>query len=97
MIGRGKYYGLFGVSYNNTRIILGKNRKYLVFYNNYKAKKTIPCDIIRIPFIFIHEDLISLLVTISKKKYIRSAKESNNIIINTKKQQKLVEIAINRN
>jgi hypothetical protein len=68
-----------------------------VFYNDCKAKKTVPCDIIGIPFVPIHENLISLLVTISKKKRIRSAKESNNIIINIEKQQKLVEIAINRN
>jgi hypothetical protein len=56
-----------------------------VFYNNYKAKKIISCDIIGIFFVFIHEDLISPLVIISKKKHVRSAKESNNIIINTKK------------
>jgi hypothetical protein len=68
-----------------------------VFCDNYKAKKTVPYDTIRIPFIFIHEDLISLLITISKKKYIRSAKESDNIIINTKKQQKLAKITVNRN
>jgi hypothetical protein len=68
-----------------------------VFCNDYKAKKTIPCDIIRIPFVPIHEDLISLLVIISKRKRIRSAKESNNNIIITKKQQKLAEITINRN
>jgi hypothetical protein len=86
MIGRGKYYSFFGISYNNTRIILGKNRKYLVFCDNCKAKKTISCDIIGIFFVFIHEDLILLLVIVSKKIYIRSAKESNNIIINTKKQ-----------
>jgi hypothetical protein len=96
MISRGKYYSLFGISYNNTRITLGKNRKYLMFYNNYKTKKTVSCDTIGILFVFIHEDLISLLVTISKRKYIRSAKESNNIIINTKKQQKLAEITINK-
>jgi hypothetical protein len=67
-----------------------------VFCDNYKAKKTVPYDTIGIPFIFIHEDLISLLITISKKKYIRSAKESDNIIINTKKQQKLAKITVNR-
>jgi hypothetical protein len=97
IIGGGKYYSFFGVSCNSTRITLGKNKKYLVFCNNYKAKKTVPCDIIRILFVSIHEDLILPLVTISKKKNIRSAKESNNIIINTKKQQRLIEIAINRN
>jgi hypothetical protein len=85
MISRGKYYSLFGISYNNTRIILGKNKKYLVLYNNYKTKKTIPCDIIGIPFVPIHEDLISPLVIASKKKRVRSAKESDNTIINTKK------------
>jgi hypothetical protein len=85
MIGGGKYYSLFGISCNSTCIILGKNRKYLVLYNDYKAKKTIPYDTIRIPFVPIHEDLISLLVIISKKKHIRSAKESNNTIINIKK------------
>jgi hypothetical protein len=68
-----------------------------VFYNNYKAKKIVSCDIIGILFVPIHEDLISPLVTASKKKYIRSAKESDNIIINIKKQQKLAEVAINRN
>jgi hypothetical protein len=68
-----------------------------VFCNNYKAKKTIPYDIIGIPFVSIHENLISLLVTISKKKRIRSAKESNNTIINTKKQQRLAEITVNKN
>jgi hypothetical protein len=56
-----------------------------VFCNDYKAKKIVSCDIIRIPFVSIYEDLISLLVTISKKKYIRSAKESDNIIINIEK------------
>jgi hypothetical protein len=56
-----------------------------VFCNNYKTKKIVSYDIIGIFFVPIHEDLISLLVTISKKKRIRSAKESNNIIINTKK------------
>jgi hypothetical protein len=85
MIGGDKYYSLFGISYNSTRIILRKNRKYLVFCDNYKTKKTIPCDIIGIFFIPIHEDLISPLVIISKKKCIRSAKESNNIIINIEK------------
>jgi hypothetical protein len=68
-----------------------------VFYDNYKAKKIISCDIIGILFVPIHEDLISPLVTISKKKRIRSAKESDNIIINIKKQQRLIEIAVNRN
>jgi hypothetical protein len=68
-----------------------------VFCNNYKAKKIISCDIIRIPFVSIHEDLILLLVTTSKKKYIRSTKESDNIIINIKKQQKLAEITVNKN
>ena len=68
-----------------------------MFYNNCKAKKIIPYDIIRIPFVSIHENLISPLVITSKKKRIRSAKESDNIIINIEKQQKLVEIAINRN
>jgi hypothetical protein len=68
-----------------------------VFYNNYKTKKTIPCDIIGIFFISIHEDLILLLVITSKKKYVRSAKKSNNTIINIEKQQKLAEITINRN
>jgi hypothetical protein len=56
-----------------------------VFCNNYKAKKTVPCDTIGILFVPIHEDLISLLVIISKKKRIRLAKESNNTIINIKK------------
>jgi hypothetical protein len=56
-----------------------------VFYNDYKTKKIISCDIIGILFVSIHEDLISLLVTISKKKRVRSAKESDNTIINTKK------------
>jgi hypothetical protein len=97
MISGGKCHGFFGVSYNSTRIILGKNRKYLVLYNNCKAKKTVSCDTIGIPFISIHEDLISPLVIASKKKYIRSAKKSNNIIINIKKQQRLAEITINRN
>jgi hypothetical protein len=68
-----------------------------VLYNNCKAKKIISYDIIGILFVFIHKDLISPLTTISKKKYIRSAKESDNIIINTKKQQKLIEVAVNRN
>jgi hypothetical protein len=68
-----------------------------VFCNNYKAKKTVPCDTIGIPFVSIHEDLISPLVTVSKKKHIRSAKESDNTVINTEKQQKLAEIAVNRN
>jgi hypothetical protein len=57
-----------------------------VFYNNCEAKKIVSCDIVGIPFIFIHEDLISLLATTSKKKRIRSAKESDNVIINIKKQ-----------
>jgi hypothetical protein len=68
-----------------------------VFYNNYKAKKIVPYDIIGIPFVSIHEDLISLLVITSKKKCIRSAKESNNIIINIKKRQRLAEVVVNRN
>jgi hypothetical protein len=85
IINRGKYYSLFGISCNSTRIILGKNRKYLVFCDNYKAKKIVPCDIIGILFVPIHEDLISPLVTISKKKHIRSTKESDNIIINIEK------------
>jgi hypothetical protein len=68
-----------------------------VFCNNYKAKKIISCDTIRIPFVPIHEDLILLLVTTSKKKYIRSTKESDNIIINIKKQQRLAEITVNKN
>ena len=97
IIGRSKCYNLFGINYNNTRITLGKNRKYLVFCNNYKAKKIISCDIIGIPFILIHEDLILLLVIISKKKHIKSAKESDNIIINIKKQQRLAEITVNKN
>jgi hypothetical protein len=67
-----------------------------VFCNNYKTKKTISYDIIGILFVFIHEDLILLLVIISKKKYIRSAKESDNIIINIEKQQKLIKVAINK-
>jgi hypothetical protein len=85
IIGGGKYYGFFGVSCNSTRITLGKNRKYLVFCDNCEAKKTIPYDIIRIPFVFIHEDLISPLATASKRKYVRSTKESDNAIINTEK------------
>jgi hypothetical protein len=56
-----------------------------MFYNDYEAKKIISCDIIGIPFVPIYKDLISPLVTISKRKRIRSAKESNNIIINIKK------------
>jgi hypothetical protein len=96
MIGRGKYYGFFGISCNSTRITLRKNRKYLVFCDDYKAKKIVPCDIIGIPFISIHEDLISPLAIISKKKHIRSAKESNNIIINIEKQQRLAEVVVNK-
>jgi 2-oxoglutarate dehydrogenase complex dehydrogenase (E1) component-like enzyme len=68
-----------------------------VLYNNCETKKIIPCDIVGILFVPIHEDLISPLVIISKKKYIRSAKESDNTIINTEKQQKLAEIAVNKN
>jgi hypothetical protein len=67
-----------------------------VFCDDYKAKKIAPCDIIGIPFIPIHEDLISPLATASKKKRIRSAKESDNTIINIKKQQRLAEVTINR-
>jgi hypothetical protein len=67
-----------------------------VFCNNCKAKKIISYNIVGIFFVFIHEDLILLLVTISKKKYIRSAKESDNTIINIEKQQKLAEITINK-
>jgi hypothetical protein len=68
-----------------------------VLYNDYKAKKTISCDIIGIPFISIHEDLILPLAIVSKKKHVRSAKESDNTIINIKKQQRLAEITVNRN
>jgi hypothetical protein len=68
-----------------------------VFCNNYKAKKTVPCDTIGILFVPIHEDLISLLVITSKRKHVRSAKESDNTIINIKKQQRFAEITINRN
>jgi hypothetical protein len=96
MIGRGKCHSLFGVSYNSTCITLGKNRKYLVLCDDCEAKKTVSCDIVGIPFVPIHEDLISPLVTASKRKRIRSAKESDNIIINTEKQQRLIEVAVNR-
>jgi hypothetical protein len=85
IIGGGKCYNLFGVSYNSTHITLGKNRKYLVFCNNYKAKKIVSYNIIGILFVPVHEDLISPLVIVSKKKRVRLAKESNNIIINIKK------------
>jgi hypothetical protein len=68
-----------------------------VLYDDYETKKIVSCDIIRIPFVPIHEDLISLLVIASKKKHIRSAKESDNIVINIEKRQKLAEIAVNRN
>jgi hypothetical protein len=68
-----------------------------VLCDDCEAKKTVSCDIIGIPFIPIHEDLISPLATASKRKHIKSAKESNNTIINTKKRQRLAEIAINRN
>jgi hypothetical protein len=68
-----------------------------VFCNNYKTKKIVSCDTIGIPFVSIYKDLISPLVTVSKRKRIRSAKESNNIIINTKKRQRLAEVIVNRN
>jgi hypothetical protein len=67
-----------------------------VFYNDCKTKKIVSCDIIGILFVSIHEDLISPLVITSKKKHIRSAKEFDNIVINTKKQQRLAEVAVNR-
>jgi hypothetical protein len=96
MIGGGKCHGFFGVNCNSTRITLGKNRKYLVFYDDYEAKKIVSCDIIGIPFVSIHEDLISPLATTSKKKRVRSAKESDNTIINIEKRQRLAEVAVNR-
>jgi hypothetical protein len=68
-----------------------------VFCDDCKAKKIVPCDIIGIPFVSIHEDLISPLAIVSKRKRVRSAKESDNTIINIEKQQKLVEVAVNRN
>jgi hypothetical protein len=68
-----------------------------VFCNNCKTKKIVSCDIVGIPFVPIHEDLISPLVTAFKKKYVRSAKESNNIVINAEKQQRLAKITVNKN
>jgi hypothetical protein len=68
-----------------------------MFCDNYKTKKIIPYDIVGIPFVSIYEDLISPLATVSKKKRVRSAKKSDNIIINIKKRQRLIEITINRN
>jgi hypothetical protein len=68
-----------------------------VLCNDCKAKKIVPCDTIGIPFIPIHEDLISPLVIASKKKHIRLVKESDNTIINTEKQQSFAEVAVNRN
>jgi hypothetical protein len=67
-----------------------------VLYNDYEAKKTAPCNIVGIPFVPVHKDLISPLATASKRKRVRSAKESNNAIISAEKQQRLVEVAINR-
>jgi hypothetical protein len=67
-----------------------------VLCDDYKAKKTAPCDIVRIPFVPVHEDLISPLATASKRKRVRSAKESNNAVISAEKQQRLVEVAVNR-
>jgi hypothetical protein len=67
-----------------------------VFCNDCEAKKIVSCDIIGIPFVPIHEDLISPLATASKKKHVRLAKESDNTIINTEKQQRLAEVAVNR-
>ena len=86
MISGGKYYSLFGVSYNSTRTTLGKNRKYLVLCNDYEVKKIVPYDIAGTPFVPIHEDLISSLATTPKRKRVRSAKESDNAVINTEKR-----------
>jgi hypothetical protein len=96
MIGGGKCHGLFGVSCNGTRTTLGKNRKYLVLCDDCEAKKTAPCDTVGIPFVPVHEDLISPLATASKKKRVRSAKESDNAVISAEKQQRLAEVAVNR-
>jgi hypothetical protein len=68
-----------------------------MFCNDYETKKIASYDIVGIPFVPIHEDLISPLATASKKKRVKSAKESNNTIINIEKQQRLAEIAVNRN
>jgi hypothetical protein len=67
-----------------------------VLCNDYEAKKTVPCDITGTPFVPIYEDLISPLATVPKRKRVRSAKESNNAVINTEKRQRLTEVAVNR-
>ena len=64
--------------------------------DDYKAKKTAPCDIVGIPFVPVHKDLISPLATASKRKRVRSAKESNNAVISAEKQQRLAKVAVNR-
>ena len=64
--------------------------------DDYEAKKTAPYDTVGIPFVPVHEDLISPLATASKRKRVRSAKESNNAIISVEKQQRLVEVAVNK-
>lgn len=96
MIGGGKCHGLFGVSCNGTRTTLGRNKKYLVLCNDCEAKKTAPCDKVEIPFVPIHEDLVSPVATASKRKRVRSAKESDNAVINAEKRQRLAEVTVNR-
>jgi hypothetical protein len=56
-----------------------------VLCDDCEAKKTAPCDIVRIPFVPVHEDLISPLATAFKRKRVRSAKESNNAVISAEK------------
>jgi hypothetical protein len=57
-----------------------------VLYNDYEAKKTVPYDIAGTSFVLIYKDLISPLVTAPKRKRVRSAKESNNAVINIEKR-----------
>jgi hypothetical protein len=67
-----------------------------VFCNDCETKKIVSYNIVGILSVPIYEDLISLLATISKKKHVRSAKESDNAVINTEKQQRLIEVTVNR-
>jgi hypothetical protein len=68
----------------------------LVLCDDCEAKKTAPCDTVEIPFVPIHEDLVSPLATAFKRKRVRSAKESDNAVINTEKRQRLAEVAVNK-
>lgn len=86
----------FGVDCNGTRTTLGKNKKYLVLCDDCEGKKMAHYDIVGTPCVPNHEDLVSAPATFSKRKHVKSAKESDNAVINAEKRQRLAEVAVNR-